>query len=107
MKVERLVMPFVLAAALLAWAIPGQAGALPSEDDLELARRYAPVLYFHPAEVFFPQPVDVIVQQARLRQRIANYRATPRARPTICSYHSKIHPSTLHLSTIECAGNLS
>lgn len=38
------------------------------QNDLELARRYAPVLYFHPAEVFFPQPVDVIVKQARLRQ---------------------------------------
>ncbi len=67
-KVQRFVMPFVLAATLLIGTIPGRAGALLPEDDLELARRYAPVLYFHPAEVFFPQPVDVIVEQARLRQ---------------------------------------
>ncbi|NIM94956.1 MAG: PrsW family intramembrane metalloprotease [Anaerolineales bacterium] len=38
------------------------------EDDLELAIRFAPVLYFHPAELFRPQSVDVIVETARLRQ---------------------------------------
>jgi len=38
------------------------------QEDLELARRYAPVLYFHPAELFRPQSVDVMVNTARLRQ---------------------------------------
>ncbi len=38
------------------------------EDDAALAARFAPLLYFHPNEVFFPQPVEVIVDQARLRQ---------------------------------------
>ncbi len=38
------------------------------EDDAALAERYAPVLYFHEHELFRPQPVEVIVEQARLRQ---------------------------------------
>jgi RsiW-degrading membrane proteinase PrsW (M82 family) len=38
------------------------------EDDEVLAERYAPVLYFHEQELFRPQPVEVIVEQARLRQ---------------------------------------
>jgi len=62
----------VLVAVLLAGA--GTALAADSSpdallaDDLELARRYAPVLYFHPDELFRPQPAEVIVHQARLRQ---------------------------------------
>jgi RsiW-degrading membrane proteinase PrsW (M82 family) len=58
----------VLAAMLLACTEPIRADTLPPEDDLALAQRYAPVLYFHPDEVFRPQPVEVIVEQARLRQ---------------------------------------
>jgi RsiW-degrading membrane proteinase PrsW (M82 family) len=54
--------------ALLAWAVPVLADAPLPESDEELARRYAPVFYFHSDEVFRPQPVDVIVKQARLRQ---------------------------------------
>jgi RsiW-degrading membrane proteinase PrsW (M82 family) len=42
-------------------------------DDLELARKYAPVLYFHPAELFRPQSIDVIVNTARLRQSTNNW----------------------------------
>jgi RsiW-degrading membrane proteinase PrsW (M82 family) len=38
------------------------------QEDLELARLYAPVLYFHHAELFRPQSVDVMVNTARLRQ---------------------------------------
>jgi RsiW-degrading membrane proteinase PrsW (M82 family) len=68
MKNRRLVVPFALAAILLAWAVPALADEPLPQDDLALAQRYAPVLYFHPAEVFRPQPVDVIVDQARLRQ---------------------------------------
>jgi RsiW-degrading membrane proteinase PrsW (M82 family) len=37
-------------------------------DDQALAEKYTPVLYFHPAELFRPQPVDVLVDNARLRQ---------------------------------------
>ena len=40
----------------------------PPGDDATLAQRYAPVFYFHPAELFRPQPVEVIVEQARLRE---------------------------------------
>ena len=42
----------------------------PQTEDLALAERFAPVLYFHPEEVFRPQPVDVLVENARLRQNI-------------------------------------
>jgi len=33
-----------------------------------LLEKYAPALYFHPTELFRPQPVDVLVNNARLRQ---------------------------------------
>jgi len=36
--------------------------------DLELAQRYVPVLYFHPDEISYPQPVDVVLGISRLRQ---------------------------------------
>jgi len=35
--------------------------------DETLARKYAPVLYFHPDELFRPQSVEVLVNSARLR----------------------------------------
>ncbi|MBN1812919.1 MAG: Vps62-related protein, partial [Anaerolineae bacterium] len=55
-------------AVFLACTVPALASAALSGDDLELAQRYAPVFYFHPEEIFRPQPVEVIVEQARLRQ---------------------------------------
>ena len=55
-----------LATILLAWPSPVGAGG--PADDLALAERYAPVLYFHADELFRPQPVEVMVEQARLRQ---------------------------------------
>ena len=36
--------------------------------DQELAEKYAPVLYFHSAEIFRPQAVQVLLASARLRQ---------------------------------------
>lgn len=39
----------------------------PNLTDAELAEKYAPVLYFHQDEIFRPQPVEVLVDQARLR----------------------------------------
>ncbi len=42
-------------------------------DDQELAEMYAPILYFHPAELFRPQSVDVLVNTARLRQSRQNW----------------------------------
>jgi RsiW-degrading membrane proteinase PrsW (M82 family) len=42
-------------------------------EDAELAKLYAPVLYFHPAELFRPQSVDVMVNTARLRQARRNW----------------------------------
>ncbi len=61
-------LTIALAVVLLAWAVPVLADAPLPESDAELARRYAPVFYFHAAEIFRPQPVDVIVERARLRQ---------------------------------------
>ena len=70
MRIRVIVISIVSAAMLLlAWTIPALAdGDLPPDNDAELAQRHAPVLYFHPAEIFRPQPVDVIVERARLRQ---------------------------------------
>ena len=69
MRGRTLAVLVVLAGVLGAWAVPAWAsGPTPPERDAELAQQYAPVLYFHPAEIFRPQPVDVIVDQARLRQ---------------------------------------
>jgi RsiW-degrading membrane proteinase PrsW (M82 family) len=68
MRTRWLVVGILLAAVLLACVVPSFADELLPEDDFELARRYAPVFYFHPNEIFRPQPVEVIVEQARLRQ---------------------------------------
>ena len=63
---------FAASLMLAGLLLPHAGGALADEplpeSDLELAQRYAPILYFHAAEVFRPQPADVIVEQARLRQ---------------------------------------
>jgi RsiW-degrading membrane proteinase PrsW (M82 family) len=67
MRNRRLWVWALIAVLSLVGVFPARAGEMPS-DDLELARRYAPVFYFHPDEVFRPQPVEVIVEQARLRQ---------------------------------------
>ena len=37
-----------------------------SDSSLVLLEKYAPVLYFHTAELFRPQPDDVLVDNARL-----------------------------------------
>jgi RsiW-degrading membrane proteinase PrsW (M82 family) len=68
MRARGLAVAVVCAAVLAAGAVPALADGPTPPGDAELARRYAPVFYFHPAEIFRPQPVDVIVQQARLRQ---------------------------------------
>lgn len=40
------------------------------ENAQELAEKYAPVLYFHSAEIFRPQSVEVMLNTARLRQHV-------------------------------------
>ncbi len=51
---------------------PAQADSTQSSNlastDLELARRYAPVLYLHPDEIYQPQSVDPVLSISRLRQ---------------------------------------
>jgi len=45
-------------------------GTSTREADLDLAQRYVPVFYFHPDEVYFPQPVEVLLGLSRLRQDV-------------------------------------
>lgn len=68
MKGRMFAASLMLAGLLLRHAGGALADEPLPESDLELAQRYAPILYFHAAEVFRPQPADVIVEQARLRQ---------------------------------------
>ncbi len=51
---------------------PGRTSAYAQDNafsDQELAQRYAPVLVFHPNELFLPQSVDGFIQSARLREQ--------------------------------------
>jgi RsiW-degrading membrane proteinase PrsW (M82 family) len=65
---DRRLVWFLIIVVGLVLTVPSLADEPLPEKDLELARRYAPVFTFHPDEVFRPQPVEVIVEQARLRQ---------------------------------------
>ncbi len=59
------------ALAILVLASPADVALADSEplaEDQDLAETYAPVLYFHPDELYRPQPVEVMVDTARLRQ---------------------------------------
>jgi hypothetical protein len=67
MRVRWLVVLLVVLSFLLV-TCPVMAEDPTPESDLDLARRYAPVFYFHPQETFRPQAVDVILSQARLRR---------------------------------------
>ncbi len=44
--------------------------------DPELAQAYAPALYFHDNERYRPQPIEVMLDRARLRQTIAGVDGT-------------------------------
>jgi RsiW-degrading membrane proteinase PrsW (M82 family) len=70
-KYQLIVLWLFLAAALSATLTSVLGDSVHSTaDDLALAEQYAPVLYFHPEEIFRPQSVDVLVGNARLRQDI-------------------------------------
>ncbi len=56
-------------AGLVFQSDPARAQETVSSDDIALAERYAPVLYFHPEELFRPQSVDVLLNTARLREQ--------------------------------------
>lgn len=64
----------IAACALITLAVllPAQHASArnePPADDLQdLVDQYAPVLYFHPDEIFRPQTVDVLLNSAQLRQ---------------------------------------
>ena len=66
--IRRSLAGLIFLVTLLATASPVLADGTPPESDVALVKRYAPVLYFHEREVFYPQPVEVIVRQARLRR---------------------------------------
>jgi RsiW-degrading membrane proteinase PrsW (M82 family) len=65
-----------LAGPAVAQNAPGEATEIPSQitnsytADQQLAERYVPVLYFHPDEVYRPQPVEVLNGITRLQQNI-------------------------------------
>ncbi len=58
----------VIVSSLLLPTATALAGSLSPADLEGLIEDYRPVLYFHPDEIFRPQPVDVLLQTARLRQ---------------------------------------
>lgn len=51
-------------------ATRAQSSAVQSLDQ-KLAEKFSPILYFHPDEAFRPQPVEVLIDNARLRQDIS------------------------------------
>ena len=53
------------ALSLLVPAATARADPLPPDDLQGLIEQYRPVLYFHPQEIFLPQPVEVLLQNAR------------------------------------------
>ncbi len=59
----------IITLAVLLPARPASARNEPPGNDLQdLVEQYAPVLYFHPDELFRPQTVDVLLNTAQLRQ---------------------------------------
>jgi RsiW-degrading membrane proteinase PrsW (M82 family) len=62
---------------------PAQRGAsspptIQQTTDLELAQTYAPILYFHERERYRPQPIEVMLDHARVRQTVAGVEVTIR-----------------------------
>jgi RsiW-degrading membrane proteinase PrsW (M82 family) len=73
---RKTLMPLLAAIWMLAlspWLRSARAQGETSPEDAELARAFAPVLYFHPSEIFRPQSVEVLVDTARLRQARRNW----------------------------------
>ncbi len=67
-KVSALTLAMLASVILAPPAEVTLAQSGPSPEDQELAQTYAPVLYFHPEELYRPQSVEVIVDTARLQQ---------------------------------------
>ncbi len=68
-KIRSLLFILVIVAISLG-AERGEAQAQDnSPDDQALIEKFAPVLYFHPTELFRPQAVEVLLGSARLRQQ--------------------------------------
>ncbi|MGD2159176.1 MAG: hypothetical protein PVG32_20030, partial [Anaerolineales bacterium] len=68
-KARTLIPMLILVAVCLIAPVNTAYAKYRSLSDQELAQKFAPVLYFHPAEIFRPQPVDVLVNTARLREQ--------------------------------------
>ncbi|MFN2169552.1 MAG: hypothetical protein ACK2U9_25240, partial [Anaerolineae bacterium] len=65
---DALVLCAIAGLGLLASTPTVQARSDPDPELQELVDQFAPVLYFHPDEIFRPQSVDVMLRSARLRQ---------------------------------------
>jgi len=66
---------FVIMIGFIISAFTGKiASASISQSEIsELLEMYVPVLYFHPEEIFRPQPVEVLVNESRLRKNRNNW----------------------------------
>jgi len=74
LKKQTFLIALVLLLTPLSFSLsPTNAASIPDNSYLELAEKFAPVLYFHPDEVFRPQPVEVILGTSRLRENIKNW----------------------------------
>jgi protease PrsW len=94
-QLTRLLLALALAVVFLP-LFPAEKAFAQEESmigDVELAEMYAPVLYFHPDEIFRPQPVDVLVNTARLRRtRPAWFDVNVRSRlgvSDLCDYRDR------------------
>ena len=65
-SILRLCLPLIISTLLLVPAVASAQDNDPKQYQ-ELVERYAPVLYFHPFELFRPQTVNVLVDTSRLR----------------------------------------
>jgi RsiW-degrading membrane proteinase PrsW (M82 family) len=87
-----LLMPVLLGTADTAMAgAAAHAGSGTSLADRNLAATYVPVLYFHPDELFRPQPVDVMIGTSRLhraRRLWPDSRVLPRLTPSDLSRYT-------------------
>ncbi|MFQ5921669.1 MAG: PrsW family intramembrane metalloprotease [Anaerolineales bacterium] len=69
-KTVPLAVIFLFAGTLIFSTVPVEAQEGPEATDQELAETFAPILYFHYAEIFRPQSVEVLVGTAQLRQAV-------------------------------------
>ena len=84
MSRRAVLLPFVLVALFTCASSARASHSAPhastnrqtNQQDLDLAETYAPFLYFHEKERYRPQPIEVMLDHARLRQTVAGLEVT-------------------------------